>query len=199
MSNSDEDSRLISRTKAGDNSAFADLVRKYETKVRGYCLHMLLDYEESEDAAQEVFLKAYRSLRDFDGRSSFSTWLFRITVNHCHDVRRKLSRQRTEQLTEDDGGEKRSAESAAFVEPEALNRAEYLDLVRKVFSRLSEEYRQILLLREVEEMSYEEIAEVLACSLDAVKGRLKRARVQLKEEMRHFLGDSVVETLRGED
>ena len=179
-----EDSQAIQRIRAGDKEAYAFLVGKHQARIRGFCLWTLGNAAEADDAAQEVFIKAYRGLGGFRGDSGFSTWLHRIAVNHCRDLLRKRGRGVTESwdaLREEQG---EAAEAlAAREEPAALRRG-----LQEVLAQLPEPYRVILVLREAEGMSYDEIAEFLGCSVDAVKARLKRARAELVEKGRHFLG-----------
>lgn len=148
-------------------------------------MSLLRNTAEAEDAAQEIFLKAYRSLSSFQGNSSFSTWLYRISANHCKDLLRKRSRQRTEsldRLIEDSGDGVQLVEPSS--DPAAARAAS--ETVEMLLAGLSPDERLILTLREVQGLSYQEIAGALHCSLDAVKARLRRARVSLEEKARHF-------------
>lgn len=158
----------------------------------GYCLSMLSNHTEAEEAAQDVFVKAYQALERFKGNSSFSTWLYRITANHCLDMLRKRNRRRTvswEGLVEQEGEQiHRLFATSHTGESETENR----ELIDKILSTLPQDYRTILTLREADGLEYQEISEVLGCSLDAVKGRLARARKQLQENLRHFLGTNGV-------
>lgn len=178
----DEDQQAIERIRAGDKEAYALLVRKHQARIRSYCLWTLGNAAEADDAAQEVFIKAYRGLGSFRGAAGFSTWLHRIAVNHCRDLLRKRGRERIESwdaLREEQG---EAAEAlVAREEPVAQRRQ-----LQEALDRLPEQYRTILILREVEGLSYEELAKFLNCSLDAVKARLRRARSELMEKARHF-------------
>jgi RNA polymerase sigma-70 factor (ECF subfamily) len=159
----------------------------------GYCLSMLQNHTDAEEAAQDVFIKAYNNLPKFKGDSQFSTWLYRITANHCLDVLRKRNRRKTyslDALIEAEGDSiHRHFSTAAVADTQVENR----DLTGKILSTLPAEYRTILTLREVDGLEYQEIADVLDCSLDAVKGRLSRARRQLQEKLRHFLKEKDVQ------
>ena len=160
----------------------------------GYCLSMLSNHTDAEEAAQDVFVKAYRSLDKFKGNSSFSTWLYRITANHCLDVLRKRNRRKPlslDSLVEDQGDQIHELFSTA---PVAASQMENRDLTGKILSTLPPDYRTILTLREADGLEYQEIAVILDCSLDAVKGRLSRARKQLQENLRHFLQEKDVNT-----
>ena len=180
-----EDSEVIERIRSGDVESYAVLVGKYQARIRGYCLWALRNATEADDAAQEVFIKAYRGLGSFRGAAGFSTWLYRIAVNHCRDLLRKAARNRTESwdaLREEQG----EAAEALVSQPEPPH--ERRRLLQEILAQLPEDYRTILILREAQGLSYEELAEFLNCSLDAVKARLKRARLQLEEKARHLLG-----------
>lgn len=184
--NDPSDRELIGRVLSGRRDDFAELIRRHHARVLGLCASMLGDESLAEDAAQEAFLKAYASLGDFRSDSSFSTWLYRIAANRCLDLRRRNSRRPAESLD-------------ALVEQESprLRRllgdtvggaaAEDADLVRRVLDALPEDYRLILTLREVQGLDYKELMAALGCSMDAVKARLRRARLTFQEKLRHIL------------
>ena len=181
-----EEIALIQKILSGDKDSYAEIVRSYQTKVLGLCTSFLSDASQAEDAAQEIFIKAYQALRSFQGNSKFSTWLYRIAANHCKDLLRKRSRQKTESLEaliEKSGDEVQNLWEPS-VDPRVASGAS--ELIEKLLSSLSVEARLILTLREVQGLSYQEIAETLQCSLDAVKSRLRRARASLDEKTRHF-------------
>lgn len=147
---------------------------------------MLSNATQAEDAAQEVFIKAYQALAKFRGNAAFSTWLYRISANHCMDLLRKSGRRKTESwdaLLERDG---EKIEAFFSVPPEAHG-LEQKEILAQFLSFLSEKARTIFLLREMQGMSYQEIAETLECSVDAVKGQLKRARQEIEIKLRHLL------------
>ncbi len=179
----DEDRNVVERVRAGDKEAYALLVRNHQARIRSFCLWTLGNAAEADDAAQEIFIKAYRGLAGFRGAAGFSTWLHRIAVNHCRDLLRKRGRERTESwdaLREEKG---EAAEALAAREEPAAQRRQ----LQEALDLLPEQYRTILILREAEGLSYDELAEFLGCSLDAVKARLRRARAELVEKARHFL------------
>ncbi len=167
-------------------------MRKYQGKVLQFCISTLSDPHEAEDAAQEIFIKAYQSLNKFRGASSFSTWLYRIATNHCRDLLRERTRRRTESwesLVEKEGDQLLRLLSAP---PDHALTQEDADLVNRALSCLSPEYRMILTLREIQGLSYQEIAAVMHCSTDSVKARLRRARQGFQDKLRHFLGSGNV-------
>jgi RNA polymerase sigma-70 factor (ECF subfamily) len=172
------DNDLIEGFKKGDPSAFEALVRKYQDRVYNLCRYMLQDPQNAQDAAQDAFLKAYRRLKDFRPDSSLYTWIYRITITTCLDYRRKLRREafRSEPLTED-------LPSAEPLPEQAYESGEIPQSIQRALQKLPEKLRAAIVLREIEELSYEEIAEVLHTSPGTVKSRISRAR----EQLRHIL------------
>lgn len=182
---------LAHRAAGGDDGAFAELVRRHAPRVRALCSATLRNEAEAEDAAQETFLKAHRSLGRFSGEASFGTWLHRIAVNHCLDLLRAEGRRRSESLDalfEADA----AVLGSVLAEPSSAQALEDRDTVQRLLARLNPEQRLALTLRETEGLSYEEIAEAMSCSLDSVKARLKRARAELLEMARHFSSSDIV-------
>ncbi|MBI5246888.1 MAG: sigma-70 family RNA polymerase sigma factor [Elusimicrobia bacterium] len=174
-----------------DDAAFADLVRSHAPRVRALCAATLRSDAEADDAAQEVFLKAYRSLGKFAGGSDFGTWVHRIAVNHCLDLLRAAGRRRSDSLDallEADA----KALGAALSEEGPAKALEDRDTIERLLDRLIPEQRLALTLRELEGLSYDEIAAAMSCSLDSVKARLKRARADLLDMARHFSGSENV-------
>jgi len=166
---------------------FAELVRLHAPRVRALCAATLGNADEAEDAAQETFLKAHRSLDRFSGGSAIGTWLHRIAVNECLDRLRAAGRRRSDSLDailEADG----NALGAVLSESSPAKALEDRDLAERLLARLNPEQRMALTLKEVQGFTYEEIAEAMDCSLDSVKARIKRARAELLEITRHFSG-----------
>ena len=181
------DQQILELIQSGHKEAYGDLIRQYHKKVMGYCLSMLNNHTEAEEAAQDIFVKAYQNLAKFKGNSQFSTWLYRITANHCLDILRKRNRRKTvslDALVEQNGDQIHGLFSTS---EKASAPLENRQLAHKILSTLPEDYRTILTLREAEGLEYQEIADVLDCTLDAVKGRLARARRQLQENLGQFL------------
>jgi RNA polymerase sigma-70 factor (ECF subfamily) len=186
-----DESQIIRSVLEGDSEAYAELVRLYHGRVFSLCLSILLNRSEAEDAAQEAFVKAFASLSHYKRTASFSAWIYRITSNHCLDQLRKRKRQKTDSLdglVEQKGDSFEPLESV-FSDPSAgdSEKQEKLEFALRALATLSPDHRQALILREVEGLTYEEIGTVLQCSLDAVKSRLRRARLQLQEKTRHFM------------
>jgi len=175
---------LITKAKAGDPEAFGQLVLAHQNKVYSLCVHMTGDRDQAEDLAQEAFLKAWRSLASFREDSSFSTWMHRLTTNLCLDYLRKQIRQRevAPAVSLDD-------EEAGWVEPadpagdphERLERSEQGRALAKALRELPDHHRQLILMRELSGMRYQEIADATGADLGTVKSRLARAREQLKK------------------
>lgn len=175
----EEEQRLVQQARGGDVAAFEALVRAHEATVYRLALRQLGSREDAEDAAQEVFLKAYTSIRNFRGDSKLSVWLYRITCNVCTDaLRRRRETVSLSQETEEGSGELELPDQR--FDPAAL--AEQKDLRAQIgaaLERLPAEARQILLLRELSGSSYEEIAGILSLDLGTVKSRIFRARKKL--------------------
>ena len=173
---------IIRRVQHGDTEAFSVLVAAYEKNVFNVALQMTGNREDAEDMAQEAFLKAYNSLPSFRGDSKFSSWLYRIVSNVCLDFKRRQSRRPSSSLTvEDDEGETLQLDIADESQsPEALlERKLTREAVRRGLASLPDEQRQILLLREIQGLSYEEIAEAMDLEPGTVKSRIFRARKKL--------------------
>ena len=178
---------LIRKAKQGDMLAFEELILKHEKIVYNLAFRMMNHSEDAMDISQEVFLKAYRSLSNFDERSAFSTWLYRITHNTCIDEIRKRKGKQTYSLEEDleseDGSMQRQVADDGDTPEESLMRKEQKSEILRALDTLSEEHKAAIILRDVKGMSYEEIAEILELSLGTVKSRINRARNQLKTEI----------------
>jgi len=192
MSDTQDEFRLVGLAREGDRQAFGELVRRHASNVRRLAAGILGDASEAEDAAQEVFVKAWRGLKGFKSESSFSTWVHRITVNHCRDVLRR--RRRGGWLTLDGlievvAGRRAMDEGKP---DETAGETDAKDELRQVLGGLPEDYRTVLLLRELNGLSYEEIARTMRVTVDSVKARLKRARRAALAAARHLeAGDDV--------
>ena len=178
----DEERRIIAQVCAGDTNAFEALVVAYQKQVYNLALRTVGNEEDAADMTQEVFLRAYRALGTFRGESKFSVWLYRIVSNVCLDFLRAKKRRQTVSLsvTDDDGEDTELDIADESKSPERIfERAMTRDAVRRGLAALTPEYRQILILRELQGMSYEEIAEVLGLESGTVKSRIFRARKKL--------------------
>lgn len=171
---------LVRAAAAGDSSAFEQLVRLYENKVYALTLRMCGNPEDAGDAAQEAFLSAWRGLPSFRGESGFATWLYRLASNAAVDQLRRGKRQRDE-TSLDAGEQPLSLPDTGPGPQDAAEGAELREAVAAGLRELSEDHRQILLLREYQELSYDEIAAVLMIDLGTVKSRISRARRALRK------------------
>jgi RNA polymerase sigma-70 factor (ECF subfamily) len=179
-----EDLELTRRSQAGDTEAFDELVTKYRTKVFSMVFCMGRNEHDARDLAQEAFLKAWQSIHRFDGRSSFYTWLYRIAVNlTIYSLRRKKGREEVEL---DDA-------MPSYLPDPGVNceRTEIREQVNAALAKLSPEHRAVVVLKEVEDLHYHEIAEVLNLSMGTVMSRLFYARKKLQFMLRPIYDSSV--------
>ena len=184
--NKADDLSLINRFKAGDISAFEEILLRHQDKIYNLCRRMLGNSHDAEDATQDVFLKAYQNLNKFKPESSLHTWLFRIAVNTCIDYKRKPFFESL--FTTSKEGDvfviDRPADSPS---PDRLYESKQInDAIKLALSRLSVKLRVVIVLKEIEGLSYEEITEVLDVSIGTVKSRISRAREELKELLKKF-------------
>ena len=182
-----DESALVVRAKAGDETAFTDLVNHYDRRVFRMAKQITQNEEDAEDVLQETFLKAYSHLDDFQGNSKFYTWLVRIAVNEALMKLRKRRSDKAVPLDDpiDTGEDVVAREIAVWDEnPEdTYSREELGAILDEAVQSLKPAYRTVFILRDIEEMSIEETAEALNLSISAVKSRLLRARLQLREKL----------------
>ena len=177
---------IIKRCKRGDRDAFNELVAEYQSRVVNIAYGMLSDSDDALDAAQEVFIRVYRGIGEFQEKSSFTTWLYRITSNVCADALRKRQRAGNV-LSIDPGGDDDGAQAAMNIRDSAPTPEERVELteqhkaVREAMKEIKDEYREVLTLYDVQEMSYKDISEILKVPEGTVKSRLNRARAALKK------------------
>jgi RNA polymerase sigma-70 factor (ECF subfamily) len=193
-----EELDLVTRARNGDTEAFNDLVRRYERKIYRLAKNITQNDEDAEDILQDTFLKAYEHLGDFQGNSKFYTWLVRIGVNEALMKLRKRKSDRTVPLDEpvDTGEETVVREIAVWDEdPEQkYSQEELAQILNDSVQSLKPAFRTVFILRDIEELSTEETAQTLNISVPAVKSRLLRARLQLREKLTRFFkrkGDNV--------
>ena len=181
------DHQIIELVLAEQKEKFSILVDRYKEKVIRLCVSLISDLTQAEDAAQEVFLKAYRGLAKFRMDSTFSTWLYRITSNHCMDILRKRSRK--QEYSWDSMVEAAGDKLGVYItSPDNHSSAvENRELINQVLDSINHDYREILTLREMDRMSYDEIAETLEITVNAVKSRLRRARRDFEHKLNYFM------------
>ena len=178
----EQEAAIVRKVLGGDANAFETLVLEYEKNVYNIALRMTGNSEDAADMTQEAFIKAYNSLQSFRGDSKFSVWLYRIVSNVCLDFLRSRNRRPTVSLSvEDDDGEDAQLDVADESQsPELLlDRKLTRESVRRGLDSLPPDYRQILLLREIQGLSYDEIAQALGLEVGTVKSRIFRARKRL--------------------
>lgn len=178
----EQEAAIVRKVLGGDANAFETLVLEYEKNVYNIALRMTGNSEDAADMTQEAFIKAYNSLQSFRGDSKFSVWLYRIVSNVCLDFLRSKNRRPTVSLSvEDDDGEDAQLDVADESQsPEhLLDRKLTRESVRRGLDSLPPDYRQILLLREIQGLSYDEIAQALGLEVGTVKSRIFRARKRL--------------------
>jgi RNA polymerase sigma-70 factor, ECF subfamily len=174
-----EDRELVRRAQGDDREAFEELVRRHQHRVFAVAGGILRRREDVEDIAQQVFVKAYFSLKRFDQRAAFSTWLYKITVNECWDLLRKKKARPLvyeSDLSEDQARQMEAAGERTTSEPDVSEKLEARERVERLLGGLDARDRMMLILKEVEGFAVEEIAEILDLNANTVKVRLFRAR-----------------------
>ena len=175
----DQEHNLIQAARNGDQAAYGELVQQYQKRVFALAVRMCPTPELAEEAAQEAFLAAWQGLPFFRGGSAFATWLYRLTSNACVDLLRKENRHQGPSLDDE-------AVSAEVPDPtptpeKAVEQQELRRQIEAGLQTLSPEHREVLILREIQQLSYDEIADVLSLDLGTVKSRINRGRRQLRE------------------
>ena len=188
-----DDRTLVKGAQSGDAKAFRALVERYQRRVVQLALAMTKDADEAMDIAQETFVRVHRYLPSFKGDSSFFTWTYRIAMNLCLDAQRRKGRLERVDVEQGDEAEIEAAmdpPSAALAGPQrqVLN-AELRDRIEEALASLSDTHRAILLLREVEGLSYEDLAKVLGIRKGTVMSRLFHARLKMQNKLREYLGE----------
>jgi RNA polymerase sigma-70 factor (ECF subfamily) len=195
----DRDEKLVERLRAHDERAFNEFVGAYEQRVFRLVYRMLGRRDEAEDMAQEVFVQVFKAVGQFRGESKLSTWVYRIAVNLCKNRTKYLSRRHADAQEElETGAERVGWERAKGVTSGELDRPDHVvegyqleGIVRRAISELEPEFREVLVLRDVEDLSYEEIGEITGLPEGTVKSRIFRARAMLKALVEKALGEKV--------
>jgi len=194
MSDREVDQQLVVRAQSGDKRAFELLVIKYQRKVERLLSRLIRDQAEIEDVTQEAFIKAYRALANFRGDSAFYTWLYRIAVNTAKNYLMSQGR-RAPTSTGYDAEEAEGFEDATglrdIATPEAqLMSKQIAQIVNQTIDKLPEELKTAIMLREIDGLSYEEIAQIMDCPIGTVRSRIFRAREAVAEQLRPQMGTS---------
>lgn len=192
-----EELQLLRRAKEGDERSFTKIVRKYEQLVFSFAFKVCRDREKAEEIWQDTFVNVYRKLHQFDGKSKFSTWLYTIVVNNCKMKHRKTKlAQASRSLDADSGGQESYTEpefhplelhSHRETPLESVMNEELQKRLDEAIEKLPIEYRVVFILRDVEGLSAEETAKILRLSVPAVKSRLRRARLFLREQLYEYV------------
>lgn len=193
------EARFVERLRARDERAFNELVKLYERRVFALVHRMLGRRDEAEDVSQEVFVQVFKAIGQFRGDSKLSTWIYRIAVNLCKNRSKYLARRHAgeqdelEDLAERNAMERAKGSTVAAVErPDELVSGMQMEaIVARAIATLEPEFRECLVLRDVEDLSYDEIAEITGLPDGTVKSRIHRARTQLKEAVERALGEKV--------
>ena len=191
MSERDIDQQLVERVQRGDKRAFELLVTKYQRRIFRLLSRMIRDPAEIEDVAQEAFVKAYRALTNFRGESAFYTWLYRIAINtaknHLVSQGRRVPTTTTNDIEDAEGFEDATLLREVATPDSMLQSRQVAEAVNRAIEKLPEEMRTAIVLRELEGLSYEEIAETMACPIGTVRSRIFRAREAIANELRPLL------------
>jgi RNA polymerase sigma-70 factor (ECF subfamily) len=179
-SESTSDAACVRRLQRGDTDAFEILVRRHEKAIFNLVYRMLGNYDDAAETAQEVFLSAYRAIGQFRGESNFSTWLYRIALNHA-TTRRKSTNLRQKRLVPIDGSD--MVDDTQLGPAETLEKKELRERVQRALNELEPEDATVILLRDLQDIPYEDVARVLKIPVGTVKSRLHRARRALKTHL----------------
>ncbi|HLU79891.1 MAG TPA: RNA polymerase sigma factor RpoE [Burkholderiaceae bacterium] len=194
MNQRDVDAALVARVQRGDKRAFDLLVLKYQRKIMRLLSRMIRDPAEIEDVTQEAFIKAYRALPQFRGESAFYTWLYRIAINTARNWQAANNRRPTGSfVTENEDGETfdQIDNLTDISTPESMLASRQIaETVNAAMQSLPEELRTAILLREIEGMSYEDIAQSMGCPIGTVRSRIFRAREAIAAQLKSVLGDA---------
>jgi len=176
---------LVEQSRNGDVDAFEELIKDYKRTAYNIALRVLRNVEDAEDASQEALIKVYKSIRNFNMQSSFKSWMYRIVVNTCIDFKRKKNINAVS-IDEniDLGGNKEFQREIAddSNNPDALVEQNFNNkLIKDALNKLEDDFKTIIILRDIQGFSYIEISEILSCNLGTVKSRLNRARKNLKD------------------
>jgi len=181
------DEELVRAYLEGDDSAFEELVNRYENTIMNMAYRLLGNRSDAADVCQEVFVLLLRKLGSFRGEAKFSTWLYRVSLNACHDHARRLRRHVS--LSESPGEdlpemEQRLADEGLDSPELSLEKTEVRNMVQEAITRLPHKFKEVIFLHDISGYNYKEVAEILDISLGTVKSRLNRARNRLAEELR---------------
>jgi RNA polymerase sigma-70 factor, ECF subfamily len=173
------DAELVRRVRTGDIGAYGVLVSRYRDRLGRFAVHMIGDHEDAEEALQDSFVRAYRSLARCYDPARFGAWLYGILVNRCRTTGARAARRRRMFVNDAD-----ALNGGSSLHPDQADRVEWADTVNRALARLAPEYREAFLLKHVEDLEYDQIAELTGAGVSALKMRVKRAREQLQVYLR---------------
>ncbi|PKN39535.1 MAG: RNA polymerase subunit sigma [Deltaproteobacteria bacterium HGW-Deltaproteobacteria-20] len=194
-----DEKAIVERLQARDERAFNELVHQFERRVFGLVFRMLGSREEAEDLAQEVFVQVFKAIDQFRGESKLSTWIYRIAINLCKNRNKYLQRRHAHQQDDIEAfGDRAPMSSAKGTTAGSIARPDDMlvglqveRIVQDAIQQLEEDFREVLILRDVEDMSYEEIGEITGLPSGTVKSRIHRARERLREAIETKLGEKI--------
>lgn len=185
------DARCIERFLGGEDRAFEELVIRYQRRIYNLALRYLGVEDEAQETTQEIFIKVYRSLKSFRGEAKFSTWLYQVATNHCRNRIKYLKRRHYYQSTsmdcpqETEDGEMQQQYAADGPDPQQqVQTGQWREKVREAIDQLNEDHREAIILRDLQGMSYDEIASVTGQAVGTVKSRIHRARLELAQRLK---------------
>ncbi len=185
-----QDQQLIEKFKAGDEQAFDTLFKKYQMIVLNTCYRLLQDDTDSQDAAQEIFIKVYRALPKFKPDAQFTTWLYRICINHCYNVLRARKRKKlTSIFSKNDQNENSLLEKIEDTNNpmQDMEKKELKEMVIYAVNQLPKNQRTAVILHRFEGLSYKEIADVMNTTVSSVESRLHRAKLALAKNLSNYI------------
>jgi RNA polymerase sigma-70 factor (ECF subfamily) len=188
-----DDTELVRRSRDGDHEAFTELVRRYQDRIFNTAYRFMGERQFAEDITQDVFLKVYHGLARFQEKAAFSTWIYRITLNQCTSVARKLSTRKRKQevsltpVSEQGDADPIDPSDRTHNPAEIAEAAERVRVVQEAIATLDVEFREALVLRDIEGFSYEEIADIIERPVGTVRSRIHRARLELREKLRKYV------------
>jgi RNA polymerase sigma-70 factor (ECF subfamily) len=178
------DEQLVELSVTENPEAFGEIVKRWERKIFALCFGMLSREDDARDAAQECFISAYRNLKNFRGDARVSSWLHRIAVNQCLTIKRRAKTRSEDFLSDEDGAEERAFVAPAKLSPaRTTEQGERLTIIRQAVVSLPPDLRQVIVMKEFEEMTFQDISETLELPLSTVKSRLYTALKQLRMKL----------------
>lgn len=181
------ESQLIEKSLDGDATAFEELVALFDKKIYNYCYRMTNNADDAEDLTQEVFIKVYRNLKSFRRDSKFSTWIYRIAYNTCIDNHRKRRLKLLPLNRGDDEQQDIDIPSPNPLPEDQVISGEQYDIIKECIAQLKLEYKSVIILRDIQNYSYQEIADILNIPMGTVKSNISRARAQLRNALKSRL------------